>query len=120
MAASTQYNLRGTVRLPVHIQGDQQFLADLLAGEASTDNGISDDSLSSLNCSAIMNDSDSDTDIPCAQKPKPSSISKQTDTEVNTGSTESEPVMQHAINSEILNQLQALGKRFRGNRKTKL
>ena len=126
MAAASQYNLRKTVRLPVNLQGDAQFLEELLAGEASkTKSGISDDSFSSLDCDALVDDSDSDIDIASAQKcthqdkygQSTSGVyntenMRDTDnTDINTR-TDSGTDMQSNINAEILKQLQKLGNRL--------
>ena len=126
MATANQYNLRRTVRVPVNLQGDSQFLEELLVGEASKTNmGISDDSVSSLDCSALVNNSDSEPEIDSAQAckyaekhaPSTSGVNNITH-EGNTGNTmnntgsESGLHVQSTINAEILKQLQALENRL--------
>ena len=115
MAASGQYNLRKTVRVPVELQGDHQFLEDLLTAEASHTNGISDNSLSSLDCSDLINASDSELDFitPAQRPPKGEQVqSTHENTDQNSMSSESGTLTQSAINTEILNQLQKLGDRL--------
>ena len=118
MAASThQYNLRsagqGTVELPVelHMSEDSTFMKELLASQQDSETGQVSDNDSSINesdCEALIASSESDDNDSREHVVKSLKNSRKSDPTMS----DSQSTSQQAINIQILEQLQSLGKRL--------
>ena len=117
------YNLRShkqnTIHLPVQIQlsDDNQFLQNILAQncvdfdeQVNMSDSESEGSVSDLNCSDIVKDSDTEenTNVSVSQEGAGPSHKKHS----NSTPHKSDPDVQSVINAQILEQLQKIGKRL--------
>ena len=108
-----------TVHLPVAIQlsDDNQFLQQFLSQNCvnleeklNMSNSDSEGSVSDLNCSAIVKDLDTEENASVSNLKDAAGPSHQK--QLQATSHKSDPDVQAAINAQILEQLQKMGKRL--------
>ena len=119
MENNRQYNLRSTkwdsVTIPVEIQmcTDQVVLNTLLNSKQSIDNSDSESvvsNISELNCSAVINMSDS-SDL-CGNKMSDEDNGTGTGSQQASSSGSDDCNVQMLVNQQILTELQQIGKRL--------
>ena len=105
------YNLHSgidTAKLPAHIHmsTDSQFLHKVLQNDQDSDSGESSDS--DLNCSAVIENSDSEQVDKQNNQSTPSTSRSTSDTHTSL----SDVAVQQAINVQILSQLSSISDRL--------